>query len=285
MREKLLELAQTSGDLPPLPDVLIKVQAAMSDPKTGIKDISKHIEIEPVLAGRIMKLSNNAIYGRAGKEVKTLSAAITKLGLNEIIKIIYSFELKNSFSNTVVIDSTHFWRHSLAVAVFSQSLGRIMKFDHELLDQIYLAGLMHDIGVMVFAFIIPDEYRLFLKQVFEKYEPLEVQEYNRFGIDHAELGACFIQKWWKLDEKNCCDPIRKHHLPLTEAGNMGKSGLAVNLANKIINAQGVANGVFAVSENIPDEAWHNLGFTTEEAQSILGDVNNALTKAAALMKM
>lgn len=71
---------------------------------------------------------------------------------------------------------------------------------------------MHDIGIMVFCYLIPDEYIEFLRSVQDEEVPLEVREYKKFGIDHPELGAVFIKKWWQVDD-HILQAVRYHHFP------------------------------------------------------------------------
>ena len=85
MKEKLLE---TKGDLPPLSDILINLEGRINDPESDIEEISSLIQTEPVLSGRLIKLSNSVLFGGGRDEVLDLNSAIIRLGL----KMFLSYE-------------------------------------------------------------------------------------------------------------------------------------------------------------------------------------------------
>ncbi len=88
MKEKLLELLETKGGLPPLSDILINLEGRINDPESDIEEISSLIQTEPVLSGRLIKLSNSVLFGGGRDEVLDLNSAIMRLGL----KMFLSYE-------------------------------------------------------------------------------------------------------------------------------------------------------------------------------------------------
>ena len=110
MREQILKQLETAGDLPPFPKILAKLQAVLDDPEASISEITKIINLDPALSGKILSLSNSVFYSSAG-EVKTLEMAVNKLGLVRIKHIAYSLKLTKLFENNRVLDYFLFWRH------------------------------------------------------------------------------------------------------------------------------------------------------------------------------
>ena len=150
-------------------------------------------------------------------------------------------------------------------------------------DITYLAGLMHDIGIMAFAYLVPLEYDDFLTNIQEKDGQLITLEKNAFGIDHAELGALYIDKWWDVDE-NITLTVRHHHTPFTDQAQNNTSVQLVNIANNICNNQGVTNGINCLPEEFnEDEALTNLGLSQVEIENIMEDVQTALEQAKELV--
>ena len=76
MKEKLLKLLETKGDLTPLSDILINLEGRINDPESDIEEISGLIQTEPVLSGRLIKLSNSVLFGGGRDEVSDLNSAI-----------------------------------------------------------------------------------------------------------------------------------------------------------------------------------------------------------------
>jgi len=89
VKEKLLELLETKGDLLPLSDILINLECRINDPESDIEEISSLIQTEPVLSGRLIKLSNSVLFGGGRDEVLDLNSAIMRLGLKMVLDLAY----------------------------------------------------------------------------------------------------------------------------------------------------------------------------------------------------
>lgn len=282
MRDKILELIEQKSDLPPIPDIVMRLQAKINDPKSSITDISKLIEIDPVLSGKILKLSNSSFYSRGSKPITTLPMAINKIGLKEIVKLVYSIKLSGLFIDSKLLDRKQFWKHSLAVGIFTQTLCRLIDATPEEQEIAYLAGIMHDLGIMVFSYIIPEEYSEFLKEIVEKEEPIEKLEKEKFGIDHPELGSVFIKKWWKIDDR-ITTSVKNHHFPFEGNALDKMSGQLVNVANGACNTFGIYNGVNCYKGVFLDGAWDNLGLSLDKAEKIIEEIKIAINQAEELI--
>ncbi|MCP4725875.1 MAG: HDOD domain-containing protein [bacterium] len=279
MRDTILSLLKKHGDLPFLPDNVQKIEKKLNDPKSNISDIARIIEIDPTLAGKVLTLANSAYYSRGVKSVTTLQSALSKLGLKEVVKLVYSIELTRLFVDNKVLDSSKFWKHSLAVANVSQILGIKADINQDTRDLAYLAGLMHDIGVMVFCYLIPEEYSDFLKEVSKNKQTLQSAEIIEFGIDHAELGAQFINKWWDLDER-IVSSVFYHHSIGNGSSADKKCRRLVSITNGICNKFGITNGI---KTSHKEDNSEDIGLTGEEIHEIRADIESAIKQAEELL--
>ncbi|MBF0224387.1 MAG: HDOD domain-containing protein [Desulfobacterales bacterium] len=282
MKQNIFALIEKKGNLPPFPDILLKLQQKIGDINTSITDIAKIIELDVSLAGNILKLANSAFYSIGSQEVKTLPIAINKLGLSKIKQLVYSLKLTSLFSKSKVIDFYQFWQHCLSVAMFTQALASYVKAPREIQDISYLAGLMHDVGIIVFVYLIPSEYSDFLEKAGEKEITLEKQESEYFGCDHQEVGAAFIEKWW-LSDTQIINAVRYHHFPFYGTNAEKKCSQIVHIANGICNSQGYTNGINCFHEVFKDGAWEDLGLSLSDVESILQDVNIAISQSSELL--
>lgn len=284
MKDKLLKLIDENENLPPLPEVVITIDRLLHDPKTDISEIALLIETDSVLSGRVLSIANSAFYGGGRQEVSSLSSAIVRLGVLEVRKLIYSLSMSNLFVSDI-IDQHEFWQHSLAVAIFTQQLSRFTQsLDENECDQAYLCGLMHDVGVMVFTNIIQDEYSGFLEKAKDSRLPLQVQEFETFGIDHAELGAEFIKRWWPV-ETNVLAGVRWHHYPFEGEDSQKRISQLVHVANGICSNQGIHNGTDVYTEIFEEGAWQGLDLSLSDADKILQNVKESLNQAKLLLKV
>ena len=265
-----------------MPEVVLRLQKIMQEKDTNAKDIAQIIEMEPILAGKILKLSNSTYYSRSTTPIKTLPVAVMKIGFKMMMKLVYSLKMTNLFSDTTILDSRQFWCHSLAVAIFTQALSQRVKISTTEQDVAYLAGLMHDVGIIVFGYLIHEEYGEFISNDLNEEEPVEVQEKKKFGIDHAELGALFIEKWWQIDE-DISNAVKQHHLPLVGDKERLKCEQLVHVANGICNIQGITNGIDCYNEVFKDIVWEELGLSLADVDDILLDAGASLEQALELM--
>ena len=282
MREKILNLLESEGELPPLPDIVIRLREMIQTLDTTIHDIVKLIEMDPVLALNIIKLSNSVYYSRSTTKINTLPLAITRIGLDMLVKFVFSLKLCPLFSESTFLSNSQFWLHSLAVAIFSHSLCYRIKATKEEQDITYLSGLMHDVGIMAFGYLIPLEYDEFIKKNQGIKEPLELLEQNAFGIDHSELGSLYIDRWWQVDE-NITHAVKYHHISLNDLKNKRNFIQLVHIANSICNNHGITNGINGYTDDFKKDILVDLGLSNDEIENILEDVNSSLDQAKELV--
>lgn len=282
MKAKILDLVDNKGDLPVLPDILIKLQSLLKNPDAGIVDVVRLIELEPTLAGNILKIANSAYYKTGYQQITTLLMAVNKLGLEKIKQLVFSLEIIKLFSKTSVIDMRPFWKHSLAVANLAQMLAVYSNLLMKNLGTAYLSGLMHDVGIMVFCYVIPDEYATFLKSVAKKQIPFELQEEKAFGINHPELGAYFIKKWWQVDSM-IINAVENHHALCTPDSEEEQCRLMVHLANRICVDHGQTNGIDCYSDKFNAQELEVLSLSPEDIDKMTKDVKTAIAQSVSLL--
>jgi HD-like signal output (HDOD) protein len=278
MRERILGMLESEGDLPPLPDIVIRIHDIVQRDDTSARQIASIIEMDPSLAGTIIKLSNSVYYTRSAAAIRTLPVAITKLGMKTLLKLVYSLKICPLFADSPFINSREFWTHSLAVAILTQSLSKRMHAASEQQDVAYLAGLMHDVGIMVLGYLVPLEYDAFLKERRTGNTPFVADERERFGIDHAEAGALYISQWWNLDPR-IVDAVRHHHdEPATARGvNL------VQTANTICNAQCITNGIAADDPAASAAVPVAVRIDSQELQFMIEEIQASVDQAKELV--
>ncbi len=278
MRESILAMVEEKGNIPPLPDILVRLESKIEDPKSNISDIAILIETEPILAGRMIQLSNSVFFNRGGNKVENLSQAIIRLGLKMILDLAYTLEVPKLFMKGKGINQNRFWQHSLAVAILSRILNQRLESLKTEQDMCYLAGLMHDIGIMVFNYLIPEEYSAFLKQIRGSELPLHDLENQKFGISHPELGSIFIQKWWPVPEE-VVTSVAKHFLTISNQGKKYPILLVVIIANTIANTYDMGNGISDYKAPLNYNFLLQQGLSREDLEEIVEETRESLYMA------
>lgn len=183
--------------LPSLPAVAIKIIELANDPDADIGTVCQYISLDPVLSAKLLKTANAPIY-RSRRVATNIRQAISILGTHSVIVIALSFSLASSLMKKTstdlapTFDSDIFWRRSIASALASRALGE--KLALSFLDDLFLAGLVQEIGILAYSAIIPEEYNKILASTTD-HDQLLNAERQILGAGHDELGYALLQKW------------------------------------------------------------------------------------------
>lgn len=159
-----------------------------------------------------------------------------------VLDLAYTIALSEAFKKPKAFNQLGFWTHSLGVAYLTRSLARAVKAGPEEIDIAYMCGLMHDVDILVFDYLIPDQYAELLQSIKSTGHTLAEHENKNFGITHAELGKKFIEKWWSVSP-NITQAIGIHHDETGSDGNVKPIAHLLNTANLLANQNGFGNGI------------------------------------------
>lgn len=164
--QKLVNELQSASEhnrlqLPSLPDVVVAIREAIQDERKGIPHVARLLQMDPVLAARVLKIANSPLY-HTGTALTDIKQAVSRLGLITTRNLITALAMHNLFtvkSFAMRERIRQLWQHSCYVAAITQVLARTQRGLS--VDKALLAGLLHDIGVLpilVFADNFPDLY-------------------------------------------------------------------------------------------------------------------------------
>ena len=284
MRDQLLTMIEKDGILPPFPEIITRLREMIEDPDTGINDVARVIQSDPVLAGRLIHLANSVFGSSSAFFATELTRALSRLGLKMAMDLAYSLKVPNLFVEGNVIDHKLFWRHSLGLGLLSSKLAQHFGGNATAVSHAYLGGLMRKTGILLFANLITEEYAAFLQEIEgeleEKFngekkniELINIENFEKeaFGICNAELGAEFIQKWWSVDPK-VVKYVRER--PTDLEGGLKHS---IEIARYILCAEGIPNGVLSTQGSIPPAyVQARFGLTIEEYEALTSDLSTEL---------
>lgn len=152
----------------------------------------------------------------------------------------------------------------------------------EELEASYLSGLMHDVGILVFDYLIPDEYEAFLKNNADAEKGLEELELDAFGISHPELGARFVEKWWPVS-KQVVSSIRRHHGPLSVSTTSSGISRYINCANQIANNNQIQNGVSSYICPLSPNLLKILNLSDSELGAFVASTQEGVAEAESIL--
>ncbi|MBI5282232.1 MAG: HDOD domain-containing protein [Candidatus Solibacter usitatus] len=204
------DLALRSLDqLPPFSPVLNHLMASLADEDVSFARLAAVIERDSVLSGNVLRLVNSALYGRRGT-VSSVRAAVAVLGMVRLRNYLMGFSvarLWNKVRTPPEWSMERFNNHSVAVAVLSDIL--VQKTTADYAEGAFVAGLLHDLGRLMIAIALPEEFAQILQAQRASGDPLEKCEQELLEVTHSELSASALARW------SLPEPIRRavlyHH--------------------------------------------------------------------------
>ena len=223
---------------------------------------------------RILKVVNSAFYGLPG-QIGSINRAIVLLGLNAVKNIVIAASLAKLFRGGRV--SPHFsakdlWTHSIAVGVTSKLI--VQKLNNMLPDEAFLAGLIHDMGILVElqAFrepLVEIAERATREQV--RYVDLETQI---IGVDHQMLGAGLTNKW--KFPRTFQYVAGHHHNPQALALDCRWLTSVVHVADHVVTQQGLG---YCADVQVRSDGWCGAGGVGGDAGAAGRDRGTAARRA------
>src|SRR5215813_7890971 len=153
------------GEIATLPEVTVKIIKIVEDPKTTARDLHDVIKHDPALSARILKVVNSAFYGLPG-QIASVDRAIVLLGLSAVKNIAIAGSMTRLFQSGSAIEGfnpVEVWRHSIAVGVASRMITAAQ--GRPSVEESFLAGLIHDLGLLVVRQVYPRKLADILTQM------------------------------------------------------------------------------------------------------------------------
>jgi len=142
------EFNHNEVDLPSMPEVALKINHAVQDENLDFRKIAEIVQTDPMISARAVQVANSAMYS-GSQPVQTIKRAVQRIGLRAMRTIVMSVTLRNLYtpqSSLIKKRMKSYYHHSIRVGVLSHVLAKKIKgFDPE---QAFLAGLIHDIGIV-----------------------------------------------------------------------------------------------------------------------------------------
>jgi len=165
--------------------------------------------MDPALTADLLKIVNSAQY-MLSKKVDNISEAVKMVGINGIKNLLYSYGTQKVLGDDTV-EKKKLWEHSYKTAFYAYNLVKNFKNDASLLDDVYVGGILHDMGKIIFSNVHPDLLEKIKGFCVEKNLPASTFENLSSGLNHGELGAMIAEKWNFPDRLVAA--IRYHHDP------------------------------------------------------------------------
>ena len=267
--EDILKTVLSSTELPTLPTVASALISLTSREDTTLSDIADLVSKDIALSAKILKVSNSAFYSFP-QQIGSINQAVSILGINAVRSLVLSFSFLSikGGNKSDHFDFQKFWERSLASAVASKLI--LDKVEGADTEEIFISGLLQNLGELIFAKTFPDEYDNVLNQLEEEQATIPEVEKKILGVDHCFIGYEVAKSWGFPDALLL--PILFHHDPLQYSGK----NLKIKTTTSAVYLSDILTNIML--SRLPEE--HHKLFR-KEAKRLLGlssgDINTILT--------
>jgi len=249
LRQNSLSKLNQPHELLILPERFLRIRALLVQSDANAKSLARIVETDVVIAPTLLKTANSSAYNPMNKPLASISKAIARLGLAVSAQISMSLSLLQDVRVPFALMAMRqFWAHSFAVSQLCLVMGKQLNIPVESdMDDLFMAGLFHDIGKLLIALHIDETYfeRGFMTLRGEERCDAENKLY---GLDHAEVGQIMLQQWCMPE--TLINIVACHHHP----------------ENHVLAA------ICAASDQFAHQYWESLQYV-ETAQSKVQEVS------------
>lgn len=272
------ETVEKITDLPALPQAGLKLLRLLENPSVDVDEVVKVVRTDAVLSAKLLRVCNSAAFG-CRQTVSSVDQAVFAIGFAEVQRLVVALTfggMMNQNLGRYEIDSEAFWLHSLLVGLGAEALAKSSNCLKSESSAAYTAGILHDIGKLVLnRALAPDS-------VATIHDLIDTHGYSRLdaerdvlGFEHAEAGACLLQKWG-LPE-NLVHAVRHHHEPIFQPAPT--LSVVAHMANCIAHQFGSGAGWGGCAIHMDEAAAASVGFGAEQHQMAMMAVLEQVDKA------
>lgn len=283
--ERRAEILRAIDELPPLNQVARHLLSLIGDDRTSAVDLDRVIRNDQALTARVLKHANSSVFGKS-RRVASLTEAVVLMGDVQLSDLVLGVAVGDVVGESGVPGfGEAAWDHSIDCAAAARAVARFEgKVDP---DTAFVAGLLHDIGLLVLARAAPVEMAALL--VANPEDPLAAER-QQLGLNHPQIGQRLLEKW-NLPGP-LCEAVRLHHAPHRKYAVLNPLVNVVALADLLATIDGAvlypagARGdlfqllkLCGVTPERLEELFTSLARSREEADRLLAAVRGRAVPA------
>lgn len=238
-RELLLKKLEHLERIPALPAALRPLLRYLDRPMDDLdmRQVAGMISSDESLASQCLHMANSPLFGR-WQPVESVEGAVVALGLRRMREIALSCcVFRFPPGQRGGLDPVKFWEHSLGCALVARHFSNKIGFGQP--ERAYLGGLLHDLGILVHLWLMPEAFCEVYALATSQEIPLHEAEHQLLGMTHAQSGKLLADRWQLPVEVG--DTILWHHDPGQATEHRGLVAL-VSLADLLCRMRDLGYG-------------------------------------------
>lgn len=258
MRRKVQKLTE----LPAMPGIATELIRLKNNPYAHASELAAIIEQDPSLSAQVLRYATSPMYAYQGRVDSVEQAIVRVLGMDLVQDIAFGLALGKALNNPKdgPLGLNAFWKHAIYCAALTQTLCNSVEYSRRPPVGLgYMAGLLHNFGILLLGHLFPDQFQRLNKAVQESPgRSLRELERDTISASHTELGLWLMDTWDM--PKEIIDAVTEHHDP-EYRGDYAVYANMVFIANALLKRHGIGD---SESTEIPAEMLQRFGL--EEAQ-------------------
>jgi HD-like signal output (HDOD) protein len=245
-----------------LPEIYLRLQNTIDDPLHSREQIAEVITYDPALSARVLRIANSSYYSFP-REIETVVSAVGIIGELDLRNLVLVTTVVGSMSSLDYrgVDIDAFWLHSLRCAIIARLIAQSAGGNNP--EILFLAGMLHDLGILVIYQQDPTLAGSIARQMEEKHQLRDQAERELLGFDHAEVGALLIEAWGLSAELT--ELTRCHHQYQLAQDNK-PAALMLALANLLADAD---TALIDASDIRFEAMMSDLGISQDSLEGII----------------
>jgi putative nucleotidyltransferase with HDIG domain len=223
--DRLAALVGQVSTLPSAPKAFQEVLACLQDPAASMRDVAGIIGRDVAMTANIMKMVNSAFFG-VRQPITTTDRAVAYLGLDTLGALVLGHGVFKSGLPTGIAGFSleGLWAHSLHTAMAARTIALHEKFSSAEAEKAFLAGVLHDVGKIVFA-----TRTIRTSDIVASVE----DDASRMQAHHAEVGAYLLGLWGFPN--SIVEAVAYHHAPSLAADEKLSLAGLVHIADYLVH--------------------------------------------------
>ena len=259
------------GDLPVPSGVLVQVMVGLGRPQTDLAELAEIVRADVALAAQMLRAANSAALGGRA-QVTSVRDALLRIGVDRARRLVLVLTLRNTIERwQSPLPYDVFLAHSLGVANAAALIAERTSMPEARArsgdESLYLAGLFHDVGLLVLARHYPGEYEAARGAALPTGRSLPEAERELHGSDHSELGAPLVESWG-LPEVTVA-AIAAHHDVERVAPEQRWAGHVLRLAEAVSLSAGFPDLDEGVASNWDGASQALLGLSPDALDQLI----------------
>lgn len=231
--DHLRKLVSQMQRLPSIPALYSEMVEKLQNPQTSIEEIGELVARDIGMTAEVLKLVNSSYFGLS-QQVSHPVEAVKHLGLDTIKSLVLSIHAVSQFEviNLPNFSTEALWKHSLHTGICARQIAHEEKCETKLANEAFVAGMLHDVGRMVMAVNLPEQWQSAVKLAQNDGIEVWVAEKKIFGASHSDVGG-YLLGLWGLPVP-VVEAIALHHEPSLSVEKKFNPLTAVHVANVIM---------------------------------------------------